>query len=252
MVLTKTQRNFIGLFRKKLLSLAESKPYYSNEEIKRAQRILGKDFIILNISTKETEGIIREIFDSNLTYNDYLNIAEYLFQTPYYLEGAGAIILLSRHKKQFKDFKIASEFFDRITTFFDIIDNWPYCDSLCLKVNYFILEKHPIFWDEVTNHWILSNNRWLKRAALVSFTKMARKKEISETVSTLINPVITENDKMIQKAIGWLLKEVYSLNPKFVLDFIRNNIKIMKRPTVTISLEKMPKEEKKKFLEEIT
>ncbi|MHA1989902.1 MAG: DNA alkylation repair protein [Candidatus Hodarchaeales archaeon] len=251
MVLTKSQGNFVDLFRKRLLDLADSKPPYSIDEISRAQRILGKNFLILNVSTKDTEGLIREIFDDNLTYNDYLDIAEQLFQSPYYLEGAGAIILLGRHKKYFKDAEVASLFFKRISTFFNIIDNWPHCDSLCLKVIHFILEKHRKFWSELTDHWIISDNRWLQRAALVSFTKMARKKDISDTVVKLVNQVITEDDKMIQKAIGWLLKESYSFNPDFVLEFIKNNISLLKRPTVTTSLEKMPKEEKKKFLEKI-
>jgi 3-methyladenine DNA glycosylase AlkD len=252
MVLTEPQRDFTDRLRKKILDLADSRPPYSNEEIKRAQRILGKDFLILNISTKDIEEIIREIFDSTLSFNDYLDIAEYLFQSPYYLEGAGAIILLARHKKYFKDAEVASLFFKRISTFFNVIDNWSYCDSLCLKVIHFILEKHIKFWPELTDRWIISDNRWLQRAALVSFTKMARKKDISDTVVKLVNQVITEDDKMIQKAIGWLLKESYSFNPDFVLEFIKNNIFLLKHPTVTTSLEKMPKEEKKKFLEKIS
>jgi 3-methyladenine DNA glycosylase AlkD len=59
----------------------------------------------------------------------------------------------------------------------DLLANWASVDTLCPDVMGAFLLKYPAYVDRI-KAWAGHPNRWVKRAALVSFIKLARRAEI--------------------------------------------------------------------------
>lgn len=212
--------------------------------------MLGKPFKILNVKTKEVEEIVREMFTFELSIENYLTIAYDLFKSEYYMFGAAGIILLQRNKRRFKDKALCEKALGSIAQFFDIIDNWPHTDSLCLKVIHPMLEKHPSLYIVVQTWGRQRDNIWPRRASIVSFTKIVRNASTIDEWLTFITPYLSETHPMIVKACGWFLKDCYNQFPEQIKIFLFNNAGRMDRLVLRTAIEKMPPAERKNFLDQ--
>jgi 3-methyladenine DNA glycosylase AlkD len=119
------------------------------------------------------------------------------------------------------------------------VNNWAKCDSFCNHTVGEFVEKFPQSVNGI-KAWAKSSNRWLKRAAAVSLILPARRgnflKEVIEVSSTLL----CEQDDMVQKGYGWLLKEASRLHQKEVFDFVIKNKQVMPRTALRYAIELMP------------
>ncbi|MHA2365658.1 MAG: DNA alkylation repair protein [Candidatus Hodarchaeales archaeon] len=249
MYISQIEEDFYINLTQKILFKANSRQKPSDDEIKRAHSILGKSFIILNIKTGEVEQIVKEIYDKKLLFTSYLNIAEKLFQTDYYMYGAAAIIVLGRNKRLFNNLEDCKTGLLRFKSFFEegYIDSWPYTDSLCLKVIHYILKKQSTLWSEVKG-WSANSNPWLKRASLVAFVKLIKDKDNPKEFFELAIPLITQENIMVQKGVGWFLKETFKHFPNETTSFITGNIEKIPRLVIRTALEKMSKDQRNLIL----
>ena len=73
--------------------------------------------------------------------------------------------------------------------------------------------------------WNQSSNAWERRASIVSMIYYASTKRIAptfRTVISLIEPLIGDQDRYVQKAIGWQLRELHKLYPAQTLSLLYN------------------------------
>ncbi len=68
--------------------------------------------------------------------------------------------------------------------------------------------------------WTGSGNRWRRRAAAVSLVPIARRGEMLEEAFTIAERLMTDGDDMVQKGVGWLLKETSREHPDEVREFL--------------------------------
>jgi 3-methyladenine DNA glycosylase AlkD len=71
----------------------------------------------------------------------------------------------------------------------------------------------------LTEKWLLSDQLWLKRSALI-YPLYQRKKIDAERLFRYCKELSQEKDFFIRKAIGWMLREYSKINPAAVLQFI--------------------------------
>jgi len=121
------------------------------------------------------------------------------------------------------------------------IDNWAKCDSFCNHTIGDLIDKYPETVVEVKS-WAKSNCRWLKRASAVSLILPARKGGFLKEAFEISNTLLTDEDDMVQKGYGWLLKEASKKHQKEVFDFVIKNKKTMPRTALRYAVELMPKE----------
>jgi hypothetical protein len=102
-----------------------------------------------------------------------------------------------------REFALFTRWLDRY------VDNWAHTDGLSL--------------------WLLgaSNNRWKRRAAAVALVYSAKRGEHTRAILRIAAPLIEDGDDMVQKGVGWLLKETYPKNPAEVVRF---SWRIARRP----------------------
>ena len=121
------------------------------------------------------------------------------------------------------------------------IDNWAKCDGFCNHTVGGLLEKFPDAVG-VVKSWASSENRWLKRAAAVSFIVPAKKGLFLRDAFEICDVLLLDEDDMVQKGYGWLLKEESRKHQREVLEYVVRNRKKMPRRALRYAVELMPKE----------
>jgi len=121
------------------------------------------------------------------------------------------------------------------------VDNWAKCDSFCNHPIGDLIQKYPEIVFEVKD-WAKSNCRWLRRASVVSLILPVRKGGFLKEVFEIGDALLTEEDDLVQKGIGWLLKEASRTHQEEVLDYVLRNKMLMPRTTLRYAVELMPKE----------
>jgi 3-methyladenine DNA glycosylase AlkD len=127
------------------------------------------------------------------------------------------------------------------------VNNWAKCDTFCNHTVGGLLEKHLESVIEVKS-WAKSENRWLKRAAAVSLIVPAKKGMFLREVFEISDLLLSDEDDMVQKGYGWLLKEASRKHHKEVLDYVLKNRKTMPRTAFRYAIELLPKELKKEAM----
>ena len=121
------------------------------------------------------------------------------------------------------------------------INNWAKCDSFCNHTIGDLIQKYPESLSELKS-WAKSENRWLKRAAAVSLIVPAKKGCFMQEAFEICDLLLIDEDDIVQKGYGWLLKEESRKHQKEVFDYVVKNRKIMPRTALRYAIELMPKE----------
>ena len=121
------------------------------------------------------------------------------------------------------------------------INNWAKCDGFCNHTIGDLLQKYPQTVLEVKS-WAKSKNRWLKRASSVSLIVPAKKGLFLQDAFEICDMLLADEDDMVQKGYGWLLKEESRKHQKEVFDYVVENRKVMPRTALRYAIELMPKE----------
>jgi 3-methyladenine DNA glycosylase AlkD len=123
------------------------------------------------------------------------------------------------------------------------ITNWAACDSFCNHALGDFIEKFPEYIIEL-KRWTQSDNRWMRRAAAVTLIVPAKHGKYIDDVFEIADLLLTDNDDMVRKGYGWLLKEASRKHPKEVFDYVMRNRKSMPRTALRYAIELMPREQK--------
>ena len=121
------------------------------------------------------------------------------------------------------------------------INNWAKCDGFCNHTIGDLIQKYPESLSEVKS-WAKSKNRWLKRAAAVSLIVPAKKGDFMQEAFEICDVLLGDEDDMVQKGYGWLLKEESRKHQKEVFDYVVKNRKVMPRTALRYAIELMPQE----------
>ena len=71
--------------------------------------------------------------------------------------------------------------------------------------------------------WNLSENIWKRRASIVSFTKrLAIEKQFIDEIFHLCNNLIWDEEELIKKAVGWVLRDNMHKAKKRIIEYVKN------------------------------
>lgn len=101
----------------------------------------------------------------------------------------------------------------------DHLTNWATTDHLCTKIIAETVKKNPALVERLLE-WTGSENRWRRRAAAVSLVPIARRGEMLGDVFRVADRLMTDGDDMVQKGVGWMLKEASKKHPDEVRDYL--------------------------------
>lgn len=126
------------------------------------------------------------------------------------------------------------------------INNWDLVDSLApICIGKQIINESDDKIYDILREYTKSQDVWTKRIGIVSLLYIAKENR-KEVVFRVIDDVFYEEYHLYQKATGWVLRELYKVNPKDTLDYLLKKDKYQKIPRIlkSYATEKMSVEEK--------
>lgn len=121
------------------------------------------------------------------------------------------------------------------------INNWASCDTLCNHTVGGFLEMYPEYLPALKK-WAQSKNRWMRRAAAVSLILPGRKGKFLEEILGIADILLMDNDDLVQKGYGWMLKVASQSHQKEIFDYVISKKATMPRTALRYAIEKMPPE----------
>ncbi len=158
-------------------------------------------------------------------------------------EGAVAIYIYRRFRKQcsFCEFHLFEKWIDRH------VRNWAHCDGVSSWLLAACLENDPELIPAVYS-WTESRNRWKRRAAAVSLLQEAKQGRHIEAILRVAGDLLGDPDEMVQKGVGWVLKEAYPKRRREVVRFLIERKAEAPRLVLRIAAEKMTEADRRRVL----
>lgn len=99
---------------------------------------------------------------------------------------------------------------------------WDTVDLIASHLVGSLFEQYPELISPYTVKWVESDNKWLKRAALLYQLKY-KEKTNKTLLFDMIYQLKNEKEFFIQKAIGWILREYSKTDPRSVKNFVKRS-----------------------------
>jgi 3-methyladenine DNA glycosylase AlkD len=130
--------------------------------------------------------------------------------------------------------------------------NWGLVDNLAPSVLAPLIERHLDLIPEVVS-WTDSPSQWVRRGATVAFVPLVGKKKGQKrylsTAYRIAGRLFDDEEDLMHKAVGWLLREAGKADMKRLERFLLDNGPRIPRTTVRYAIERFPKEERKRLME---
>jgi 3-methyladenine DNA glycosylase AlkD len=142
-------------------------------------------------------------------------LCEALWKSGKLEEGVVAIYVYRRFARQCgaAEFRMFERWIDRH------VRNWAHTDGVsswllaaCIANAPQLIAKLPA--------WTRSRNRWKRRAAAVALLQEAKQGRNTEAIFRIASLLLEDPDDMVQKGVGWLLKETYPKRPRETVAFL--------------------------------
>jgi 3-methyladenine DNA glycosylase AlkD len=177
----------------------------------------------------------KEYRQTGLDLEDIFPIAQRLWGSGVLEERMLAVVILSRFQRH-----LDSSHWKRLDIWIDTLGNWAETDGLCTELLAPLLRNDPALVNRL-KPWTRSSNRWRRRAAAVALVPLARRGQEHPAAFGICDRLAEDRDDLVEKATGWLLKELSRTQPQAVADYLLENIDRLSRTTVRYACEKLPK-----------
>jgi 3-methyladenine DNA glycosylase AlkD len=115
--------------------------------------------------------------------------------------------------------------------------NWATTDAICgYLIGPFVME-YPAHLAEIVG-WAGHRNMWVRRAAAVGLVRSAREGAALDEAYEVARRLHTDREDLIQKAVGWLLREAGKTDPARLERYLRRNGPGIPRTTLRYAIER--------------
>jgi 3-methyladenine DNA glycosylase AlkD len=171
-----------------------------------------------------------------------LRVADNLFAGTVNEEKNVAVFLLENITAGFGD-----EEFRLLESWLPRISNWSDHDAL---VHYLIapmIVAKPARAERVFR-WAKSKNRWHRRAACVALIQGTRRKMFFSEITRLSGLLLSDEDDMVQKGLGWLLRETAKADARRTVPYLMSIRERASRLVLRTACETLPAGIRKRVL----
>jgi 3-methyladenine DNA glycosylase AlkD len=201
----------------------------------------GHGDIFLGVTVPQTRKIANEYKDLSLPQIDRLMASKF-----HEVRFCGLVILTLQfksssesivHKKLF-DFYLKQVKAERV-------NNWDLVDVSAPIIGQYLIGLRS------SNQLLLklarSKSLWQRRVAIV-FTFAFIREAIPQPTVVVAQELLRDEQDLIHKATGWMLREMGKRNPIELRRFLEKNVSVMPRTMLRYSIEKFSETERKKWL----
>lgn len=126
------------------------------------------------------------------------------------------------------------------------VNNWDLVDYSTPHIIGDYLLSHPSKHSLLLD-WARSNDLWERRIAIVATFAFIKQNQFTLTL-TISRLLLNDQQDLIHKAVGWMLREVYKKSPDTCKAFLRENYAQLPRTTLRYAIERMAEIERKAYL----
>jgi 3-methyladenine DNA glycosylase AlkD len=213
---------------------AKGVQWFFKDEVKSHGWYTGK----LRVVAVRFRQRIREEFDTDFL----VQVADKLFTGRILEEKVFAVFLLENLTEEFGDaeFRLFEAWLVRISS-------WADHDGL---VHYLIAPMVAAKADRIRNvfRWAKSPDRWHRRAACVALIQGTRLKMFFHEIKRLSDLLLSDEDDMVQKGLGWLLRETAKADAKRTVPYLMSIRQRAPRLVLRTACETLPARVRKKIL----
>jgi 3-methyladenine DNA glycosylase AlkD len=143
-----------------------------------------------------------------------LEVADQLFRGNMLEEKIFAVVMLQGVVAEFgkREFKMFESWLDRISSWADHDALVHYLIGPILAADETLLTRPP--------RWAKVKSRWHQRAAAVSLIHSTRQHKNFGDIQRITEMLLTSDDDMVQKGLGWLLREAAKFNPEQTVEYL--------------------------------
>ncbi len=197
----------------------------------------GSGDIFLGISVPQQRQIAMKYRDMPLA-----EVAKLLREKIHEYRLSALILLVDKYKKG--DEKLKRQIVEIYFSNLKYVNNWDLVDlSAPYILGDFFLRGNRGYLDKLTR----SPNFWERRVAMLSTYTFIRQNDFGPTFR-LAKIFLKDEQPLMHKATGWMLREVGKRDKKALLDFLNLYAVRMPRIMLNYAIEKFDKKERKRFL----
>ena len=124
------------------------------------------------------------------------------------------------------------------------VNNWDLVDLSAPK----IAGAHLLNTDcKILFGFAHSKNLWERRISIISTYTFIKKNKFDITFE-ISDILLNDEQDLIHKAVGWMLREIGKINVKTLEFFLKNRYKLMPRTMLRYAIEKFPETKRQKYL----
>jgi 3-methyladenine DNA glycosylase AlkD len=178
---------------------------------------------------------------------DFLvGVADELFSGRVLEEKVATVFLLEKLEAQFGDGELK-----RFASWLDRISSWADHDALVHHLIAPMVAARPARVKDVLL-WAKSRDCWHRRASCVALIRGVRAKMFFPEIVKLSDSLLSDQDDMVQKGLGWLLREAAKYDPKRALPYLMTIRGRAPRRVLRTACETLPAWSKRQVLARMT
>ena len=178
--------------------------------------------------------------------DDAMALAEELIQDPYLETKAVGIEVVARFRRAF-----APSLLPRWKRWLARNDsaNWATTDAICGALIGPLLVQRPELAPRL-RAWARDRNMWVRRASIVALIKpVARRAIPPDLVYEIASALHEDREDLIQKAVGWALREAGKVDSARLERYLRANGRRIPRTTIRYAIERFAAPKRRELME---
>lgn len=176
----------------------------------------------------------------NLSFSDL----KLLLTSPIHEERLCALLILVEQFKK-ADEKNREKIYKFYLASTKYINNWDLVDLSADQIVGGYLTDKP---RDILTKLAKSPNLWERRIAIIATFNFIKQKDATWTIR-IAHMLLTDSHDLIQKAVGWMLREVGKrCDKKTLIDFLNQYAHMMPRTMLRYAIEHFPENERQKYL----
>ena len=228
--------------------LKELKPFCNQQRAAHDLGYMNTKFILLGVDVPSTRKVAKSIFDKIdfLPYAQQRELMEKLWRVSKYYDILSIPLYFFQTRKgmnDLTDWRIIKNWTTKI-------DNWGHSDVLSDSIAD-LVERFPKEIYPILKIWNNSKHSWQRRLSLTSliYYHNARRKHLPVLkIMPLVKARLHDNDKYVQKAVGWTLRECGHVYPNETKHFIKTHLSDLSAIAFSYATEKWSITEKSKLI----
>ena len=199
----------------------------------------GAGDVFHGVSVPDQRNIAKQFYKQANT----VSIRE-LLQSKFHEERLTALFMLTLHFEDSFKKGGGKEWVDLYLDQTTRVNNWDLVDATAYKIlGRWLADKNK----NILYKLAASTNLWENRIAIVATLYFIKRNDFVDVLE-LSKKMLFHSHDLMHKAVGWMLREAWSINPPPIERFLQEYAPVMPRTTLRYAIEKMTASKRKYFL----